>query len=196
MRQKSVQKLLLKNLLSIVSIGFLGLLATSSIAASPDYFSVGKPTLACVAQEARNNNIPLAAFLAVNSVERGKTGQAVDNTNSTQDLGAFQINSIHLPMVQQNFGGTRSDLLNKGCFNAHVAGYLMKQALNNPKKQHLDFYSRLAGYHSWTPQYNQIYANKIRTYIPQWEAWLQKQVMFRPQAISPSSNPPIDFSKG
>lgn len=142
---------------------------------TPNEFAYGSPTLECVAQESSAKNIPLHIALAINTIERGKTGQAVNNSNATQDLGAFQINSIHLPLVAEKFKGTRYDLLQKGCFNAHVAMYLLHRAINEPKKQHLDYYSRVAGYHSWTPSHNQKYRSKVITYSGQWQAWLKKQ---------------------
>lgn len=139
---------------------------------TPHHFSYGKPTLDCVKQESGRYNIPLEVALAVNSVERGKTGQSVRNTNGTDDLGAFQINTIHLDMVQQRFGGSRSDLLEKGCFNAHVAMYLLNNAINEPSKRHLDYYTRVAGYHSWTPKHNTAYRKKLVPYVGQWKQWL------------------------
>ena len=140
---------------------------------SPSQYPYGKPSIGCVKIESQNRGIPLAVALAINSVERGKTGQAVQNTNNTQDLGAFQINSIHLPMIASKFGGTRADLMQKGCFNAHVAMYLLSQAINQPNKQHLDYYTRVSGYHSWTPHINAQYRRKLVTYVQQWNDWLR-----------------------
>lgn len=129
-------------------------------------------SFACVVREANHWNVPLAVFLAVNSIEQGRT-TPVGNSNGSQDLGAFQINTIHLPTVQSKFGGTKQDLLYKGCFNAHVAGYLLDKAINQPSKQHLDYYTRVAGYHSWTPVYNSRYRSKLVRYVGDWERWLK-----------------------
>lgn len=162
--------------LSLISLAIIGIAGHQAHAqfASPNQFAYGKPTLNCVAQESQKRNIPLEVALAVNSVERGNTGQAVKNTNNTHDLGAFQINTIHLPMVQSKFGGTKQDLLNKGCFNAHVAMYLLHNAIHQPTKQHLDYYTRVAGYHSWTPSVNQRYRSKLVPYVNQWQVWLKQ----------------------
>lgn len=134
-------------------------------------YPVGKPTLSCVADIASKHNIPLEIMLAVQSVERGNTGQAVRNTNGTYDLGAFQINTIHLDFVKKN-GGTKEDVLKRGCFNAEIAGKLLKRALNEKSKQHLDLYTRASGYHSWTPVHNQRYRTKLVKYANEWKSWL------------------------
>lgn len=137
---------------------------------------VGKPTLACVAHAANTNRVPVDLLLGVQSVERGRTGGTVSNKNSTYDIGAFQINSIHLRRVQR-MGGSEYDLSNRGCFNAHVAAVLLKEALYNPAKSNWDFYSRASGYHSWTPKYNQIYRGKLVNYTRQWQSWLRANGM-------------------
>lgn len=151
----------------------VGLTLATTAEALPESFPIGKPTLECIAHVSRQQSIPVDLMLGVNSVERGNTGQLVKNTNATYDIGAFQINTIHLPMVRSQFGGTQDDLANRGCFNAFVATHLMRQALYHPKKQHLDFYTRASGYHSWTPKHNQVYRQKLVSYTRQWQNWLE-----------------------
>lgn len=147
-------------------------------AQNPNQYPIGKPDFTCVQQEAYNHQIPLAVLLAINSIERGNTGQSVANTNKSQDLGAFQINTIHLPMIAQKFKGSKEDVMNRGCFNARIAAYLVREAIHHPKKQHLDFYTRAAGYHSWTPKFNQLYRKKLIVYTKQWQSWLCQQIQY------------------
>lgn len=135
----------------------------------------------CVSEEANHWQIPLDIFLAINSIERGRN-KPVGNTNGSQDLGVFQINTIHLDEIYSVFGATKHDLLYKGCLNAHVAGWLLDRAIHHPKKQHLDYYTRVAGYHSWTPKYNAIYRKKLVKYHGEWQAWLSKNAVQAPQA--------------
>lgn len=142
----------------------------------PQHFPFGRPNLSCVVQAAQRRNIPADVFLGVQSVERGETGQQMRNSNATYDMGAFQINTIHLPRIAQ-LGGSKDDVMRRGCFNAEVASLLLHEALTNPKKQSLDFYSRASGYHSWTPKYNQIYRQKLMKYTRQWQAWLKNNNM-------------------
>ena len=142
----------------------------------PANFPYGRPTLGCVIEAAQRRSIPVDVFLAVQSVERGETGQQIRNSNATYDLGAFQINTIHLPRIAQ-LGGSKDDVLKRGCFNAEVASLLLHEAITHPKKQHEDFFTRASGYHSWTPRYNQIYRNKLIRYTKQWQNWLRANNM-------------------
>ena len=139
----------------------------------PRNFPVGKPTLACVEQAAIDHQVPFALLLGVNSIERGSTGQDVGNTNGTLDTGAFQINSIHFPRAEK-LNATHNDLATRGCYNAQFAAMLLSEALGQRSKQHLDFYTRGAGYHSWTPKYNKIYRAKLVKYTTEWQDWLLK----------------------
>lgn len=145
--------------------------ANAAPLSSPEQHPVGKPNLQCVAHAAQKRNIPVDVFLGVQSVERGKTGQSMRNKNQTDDLGAFQINTIHLPRISQQ-GGSKYDVLHRGCYNADVASLLLSEAINHPKKQHEDFFTRAAGYHSWTPAHNNNYKQKLKKYTNQWRNWL------------------------
>ncbi|UZA04758.1 hypothetical protein LP092_15435 (plasmid) [Moraxella bovis] len=161
--------------IKLTIIGLLSLYSLPSFAnqehLNPAIYPYGKPTLQCVHQAANHYNITLPVMLAVQSIERGKTNQLVQNQNGSYDIGAFQINSIHLERIKQ-LGGSQNDLANRGCYNAVIAALFLFEAINHPKKQHLDFYSRAAGYHSWTPKFNQIYRAKLIDYTKQWERWL------------------------
>lgn len=164
----------------LVSGIFSSLFITQNANANPSLvYPIGKPTLQCVKQAADNYHLPFELLLGLNSVERGATGQYVGNTNGTQDTGAFQINSIHYKRAGR-LGVSPTDLASRGCYNAQFAAMLLSEALNNPSKQHLDFYTRAAGYHSWTPKYNAIYRRKLVAYTQQWHNWL----LANPQAIS------------
>lgn len=137
-------------------------------------FKEGKPTFDCLKNIAYQKGVPLDLLLGINSVEMGRTGQRVRNSNQSYDIGAFQINSIHLPHIYKTYGVSEHDLATKGCLNAYIAGDLLKKALNEPTKQHLDFFSRASGYHSWTNKHNQVYRQKLITYTRQWQQWLIK----------------------
>lgn len=149
------------------------LIASHSAMANPSLaYPIGKPTLSCVKDAAQRYNLPFELLLGVNSVELGRTGQYVGNTNGTKDTGAFQINSIHYRRAQ-SFGVSPADLASRGCYNAQFAAMLLSEALNDPRKQYLDYYTRAAGYHSWTPKYNRIYRAKLVSYTNQWREWLR-----------------------
>lgn len=150
--------------------------STSTAVQSRERYPVGKPTLQCVVEAARRQNVPADLLLAVNSVERGNTGQFVGNTNGTQDMGAFQINTIHLPRARK-YQATAQDLATRGCYNAEFAALLLHEAINHPKMQHKDYFTRAAGYHSWTPKHNAVYRKKLVNYLGQWQGWLKAKGM-------------------
>lgn len=139
-------------------------------------YPIGKPTLECVIAAAQRQNAPVDLLLAINSIERGKTGQFVGNTNGTQDIGAFQINSIHLPRALK-YQATREDLATRGCYNAEFAAMLLSEALNHRLMQNKDIYTRAAGYHSWTPKHNAVYRKKLVKYLGEWQSWLRSNNM-------------------
>lgn len=148
---------------------------TSGVA-HPSSFPNGRPTINCIVQAAEKRNIPVDLMLGVQSVERGETGQQMRNTNATYDLGAFQINTIHLPRIR-GLGGSETDVLKKGCYNAEIASLLLSEALTHPKKQGYDFYTRASGYHSWTPKHNANYRKKLIQYTKQWQNWMRHNNM-------------------
>lgn len=147
-----------------------------STSLNPKDYPMGRPTLACVATIAASQGLPLDLMLGIQSVERGVTGGTAWNKNSSYDIGAFQVNSIHLPRIAR-LGGSEADLLHRGCYNARIAALLLSEALNNRNKSRLDYYSRASGYHSWTPSYNSIYRQKLVKYTGQWQAWLRNNQM-------------------
>lgn len=142
--------------------------------AKKERYPVGKPTLECVIAAAQRQKVPVDLLLAINSIERGNTGQFVGNTNGTQDIGAFQINSIHLPRAQK-YQATRQDLATRGCYNAEFAAMLLSEALHHPSMQHKDAFTRAAGYHSWTPKHNLVYRKKLVRYLGDWRVWLKNK---------------------
>ena len=162
---------MLKRSLYFLVFAILSPLANAGHLPDPRNFPVGKPTLACVQQAAVDHQVPFALLLGVNSIERGSTGQNVGNTNGSVDTGAFQINSIHFDRARK-LNASHNDLATRGCYNAQFAAMLLSEALNQRTKQHLDLYTRAAGYHSWTPKYNSIYKKKLVKYTAQWQDWL------------------------
>lgn len=163
---------MLKCFLGLVALTTISSVATAGNLPAPQNFPIGKPTLACVQRAAIDHKVPFALLLGVNSIERGSTGQNVGNSNGSVDTGAFQINSIHFERARK-LNASHADLASRGCYNAQFAAMLLSEALNQKSKQHLDLYTRAAGYHSWTPKYNTIYKKKLVKYTGQWQSWLK-----------------------
>lgn len=172
----------------LILTGFFAISAQAIAGSLPDprNFPVGKPTLTCVEQAAKDHKVPFALLLGVNSIERGNTGQNVGNKNGSLDTGAFQINSIHFARARK-LNASHSDLASRGCYNAQFAAMLLSEALGQRSKQHLDLYTRGAGYHSWTPKYNKIYRTKLVKYTAEWQRWLDNNAPVQQYAQTPQS---------
>lgn len=180
------------NVIAVSAVVFLSstlpLSANAQPARPPNMYPVGKPNLDCIYDSARYHRVPFQVLLAVNSIERGHTGQAVGNTDGTHDNGAFQINSIHFPRAKKLVRATPYDISNRGCFNAEFAAMLLSEAITHPKKQYEDFFTRASGYHSWTPRHNRVYKEKLVRYTREWTEWLNKQGLGHTMTPIGSSN--------
>lgn len=164
---------MLSRFLILAAISAISTQVVAGSLPDPRNFPIGKPTLNCVAQAAKDHNVPFVLLLGVNSIERGNTGQNVGNKNGSLDTGAFQINSIHFERARK-LNASHNDLSSRGCYNAQFAAMLLSEALSQRTKQDLDIYTRAAGYHSWTPKYNAIYRKKLVKYTGEWQQWLNQ----------------------
>jgi hypothetical protein len=137
-----------------------------------DFFREGPATIACVVRAAAHQQVPSNVLLALASVEGGKNRQAVRNSNGSYDLGHFQINTIHLGRFS-GFGISRYDIQNRGCYNALLAAWMLREKLSENNDQ--DFWTRAANYHSKTPVYNRRYRAKLVKMAEKWGHWLSKE---------------------
>ncbi len=105
---------------------------------------------------ADNFDIPLWALLGILATEKGKNGQAIQNSNLTWDLGAFQINTIHLNELKA-LGLEANTILENANINACVAGWILSRHLAKTK----DTWEAIGNYHSKTPKLKINYINKV-----------------------------------
>jgi hypothetical protein len=136
-----------------------------------DFYAFRPATVECVIQAAMKQHVPANVLLALASIEGGKNGQVVHNTNGTDDISHFQVNTATFRRELQPYGVTMRDLQWRGCYNAEVAAYLLGKRLREPGSQ--DFWTRAANYHSKTPKYNAIYRKKLVALSTEWARWLQ-----------------------
>ncbi|UXI68327.1 transglycosylase SLT domain-containing protein [Tahibacter amnicola] len=146
------------------------LAATASGSVGDDDFYAYKPaSVACVIEAARRQRVPANILLAIATIESGRNGQRVTNKNGTQDIGHFQINSIHwrgdLAVVAQE------DAAWRGCYNAELAAWILHRHLADPAEP--DYWTRAANYHSRTPRFNAIYRGKLVPLAQRWGEWLR-----------------------
>lgn len=110
-------------------------------------------------------------LLALASIEGGKNGQVVRNSNGTADISHFQVNTATFRAELAPHGVTLHDLQWRGCYNAEIAGYLLGKRLNEQGSSQ-DYWTKAANYHSKTPKYNSIYRKKLVALSAEWANWL------------------------
>lgn len=132
---------------------------------------VGPADIPCVIQAAVRQGVPANVLLALASVEGGKNGQSVRNTNGTDDLGHFQINTMHFDTQAGVFRNvSKVDAAWRGCYNAELAAWFLRQRLEAPGSA--DYWVRVANYHSATAEFNAIYRRKLVPLAARWGRWL------------------------
>ena len=90
-------------------------------------------------------------------------GNAVaHNRNGTRDLGAFQINTVHLPELARF--GVGPTLLHDTCAAAHVAAWHYARQV----ARHGNTWRAVGAYHSGTPARAAWYANAIAGVLMRW----------------------------
>ena len=124
-------------------------------------------TQECLASVASEYDIHPDILLAILFVEGGTVGEnSRANANGSYDIGLFQINSIHLNKLK-GYGITEDQLRNDGCVNARVAAWHLATVVSSSElsaaSSEDEYLSTLARYHSFTPQYNAIYAKRLKT---------------------------------
>ena len=118
----------------------------------------------CVQLAADRYGLPVSVIQAILKVEGGRVGQAVSNSNGTEDLGPMQINTVWLPRLAA-YGVTRQQLQNDRCINILVGSWILAGQLKTAKNMQGSVQRRvwwgIGAYHSKTPQNNVSYALKV-----------------------------------
>ncbi len=143
---------------------------------SDDIYPIRPANIDCVLRAAQKQGVPANVLLALASVEKGRNGQSVSNTNGSRDIGHFQINTIHWSQdgrLAQYPSITQQDVAWRGCYNAELAAWMLRQHIDEPTGQ--DFWTRVANYHSKTPKYNAVYRSKLIPFAIRWGNWLQQR---------------------
>ena len=124
----------------------------------------------CVQLAADRYGVPVTLIRAILKVEGGKVGQAVRNSNGTEDLGPMQINTIWLPRLA-DYGITREQLQHDLCINILAGAWILSRQLQEADKLEGPLQRRLwwgiGAYHSRTPKHNVKYALRV------WQAMRQ-----------------------
>lgn len=124
----------------------------------------------CITLNSRHFGVPELALKAIRKVENGLVCTVSHNTNGTVDLGPMQINSIHLPAIQNHYPDiSYEDVACKPCLNITIGSWLLSQRLQEVDG---DIWLAVGNYHSKTPHVRQRYLNKIEDAV---EDILKKQ---------------------
>jgi soluble lytic murein transglycosylase-like protein len=86
------------------------------------------------------------------------------NVDGSTDLGAFQINSRHLPLLARF--GIDATALRDGCTNAEVAAWHYRRMVD----RHGNTWAAVGAYHSATPNRAAVYADRIAAILMRWSA--------------------------
>ncbi|MDL2268234.1 lytic transglycosylase domain-containing protein [Desulfovibrio sp. OttesenSCG-928-G15] len=117
-------------------------------------------TTECVVDAARLNDLPLAALIGILAAENGRMGEALRNDNGTWDMGAFQINTIHIKELVE-MGITPDAVLRDGRVNASVAAWLLRKELDRTG----DIWKAIGAYHSRTPHRRDGYIRQVKSHL-------------------------------
>lgn len=113
-------------------------------------------TATCIMDAAERHGTPLAALIAILSVEGGQVGMIRRNANGSYDLGPGQINTIWIPEIRAA-GIDPLDVLYDGCVNIDFSARILARQF---AKGHSPL-EAIGRYHSNTPQYKSVYQRKI-----------------------------------
>jgi soluble lytic murein transglycosylase-like protein len=106
-------------------------------------------------------SVPPAVLVGIYKAEGGKPGQAVRNTNGTEDLGPMQINTIWLPDLADKWGVSESTarqwVQDDPCTNVGVAAWILKSHLDETGS----LSKAIAHYHSRTPIHGNKYKSRV-----------------------------------
>lgn len=123
-------------------------------------------TAECLSRVSSAYRVHPDVLFAILIVEGGTVGRnSASNSNGTYDIGPFQVNSMHRRALNE-LGVSEEELRNDGCINAAVAAWQLRRALPVEREAEIknedDYLRAIARYHSATPKFNEIYANKLR----------------------------------
>lgn len=136
----------------------------------------------CVRAAARHHGVSARVLQAVAWHESRWTADAVGvNANGTTDLGAFQINSIHLPELQRH-GIGRDELLDP-CLAAYVGAWHLARQIRSLGNT----WAAVGAYHSRTPSRQRWYANQIAGILMQWRALPPGPLPYPAEGTTPPS---------
>lgn len=123
-------------------------------------------TSECIQNAAHRYSIHPDVLYAILLVEGGTVGRtSKPNSNGTYDIGPAQINSTHRSRLAA-LNISEEELRDNGCTNITVAAWHLSSVLTTDVlltvTDQNSYLKAIALYHSATPKFNDIYAEKLR----------------------------------
>ena len=125
----------------------------------------------CVITAAANQGVAADLMLAVRSVERGRPGKSVGNTDGTADFNEPGLNSKTIEDLKRK-GWDVNRMLNDGCYAMNAASFWMRSKLLDVHMSDAPLLARAARYNSKTPQYNMQYQQRLERPLRTWACHL------------------------
>jgi Transglycosylase SLT domain len=138
---------------------FIGLFAAHAVllAAAPAHAD-------CIDAAAARHRVNAHVLRAIGWHESRLRPSAMNvNANGSIDIGAFQINTIHLPKLRRY--GIDEAALKDGCVAAYVGAWHYKKQV----RQFGNTWAAVGAYHSRTPARSAWYANQIAAVLMRWQ---------------------------
>lgn len=125
----------------------------------------------CIRAAANYYRLPPLALVGILGAEGGRPGQAVRNTDGSEDLGPMQINSRWLPRLAR-YGLTRKTLLGDSCANVWAGAWIL--ALDYSRDG--DVWRAIGHYHSGRPAESRKYRLRVSRILSK---WLEREEIYR-----------------
>jgi hypothetical protein len=109
----------------------------------------------CINRVAEQYQVPAKMIISVLNTEGGRNGLEHKNDN-----GSMQINSIWLPELDK-YGIHAEELRDDPCTNVEVGTWILSQAIADGILHDKSYLESVAGYHSKTTHYNQLYQQRV-----------------------------------
>ena len=117
----------------------------------------------CIADAAARHQVNAEVLRAIGWQESRLQPAALGrNTNGSIDVGAFQINSVHLAELGRY--GIGASALADGCISAEVAAWYYRRQVDRDG----DSWLAVGSYHSRNPARAAWYANRIASILMRW----------------------------
>jgi hypothetical protein len=112
----------------------------------------------CIVEVSEAYRVDPLLMRAIREHERGDVGKKNQNSDGSWDMGPFQINTVHLPELWENFRITKHEVMHDPCINAAVAAWHLRNKINEVNG---NIWKGVAWYHSKTDHPGDIYQGLV-----------------------------------